>query len=431
MTRWKITPDRWRLAGIVTLLAAFGPGSSPLCTRAYAQASSTTTTTAATTTVTTTTLPIPLALQRATADLEALASYTDALRACHVEALRPAARSNQLEAHCDTIGRIRQRERCLRVLERFRCRGIRAKQDCVARTIVTTSPRLISRGIAQDLRNLLTRRTEGVACMIGPVDGLTTDPIVECPDRKTKPGRFKRFLQLQCSKSDICDALDCTNDALSKIAEAIRSAAGCRREAFSKVARGEVFDEAACSSQAWSACRSVPCSPEPCFAMEALCNETKAFVDGAISGLSEEPHACIVDGFVHCADSDSCTLDRCDGERCVHDATAEGLTCGENENPCKVNVCRKGACTTENRQGDAPCADEGNACTLDVCRDGECEHPVNTMKLGQPCEEGAPCTICKVDETTIHCAERECPEGCMCNAELGCVLENGTGLCPA
>jgi hypothetical protein len=433
MTQRGIVTHRRTRLRVAMLLATAWVWTSPSCTETHAQTSSTSTTTATTTTATTTTLPVPLALREIIADLDALSRYTDALRACHTSAMTRTANGHQLEAHCDTIGHAARRARCERVLGRFRCRSVHALRKCEAVAVVAASQRLVDLGIASRLRSVLATRTQGVACMIGtPVDGLTTDASLGCPlrARPVKPGRFKQYLRLPCATSHVCDDLDCTGDALSTLAGAMRAAVGCRADALAKVAVGEVFDEAACTSSAWAGCVSVGCTSQPCFAMEALCAESKAFVDETLSVLSAPSAGCITDEVVGCDDGNPCTLDRCDGKRCRHDTAADGLACGSSDDPCRVNACRQGACTTESSPNDVPCPDEGDACTLDVCRGGECTHPPNETKLGKPCIDGAPCTICVADRTTMHCAERTCPDGCVCNLALGCVLESGTGRCP-
>jgi hypothetical protein len=434
VTRGAIIADGWSSRSAV-LLAVVCSWTPPFSTWTWAQApSTTTTTTSAATTTVTTTLPVPVALQETIADLAALATYTAQLSECHAGAMERTAQGNQLQAFCDTIGRARKRRRCERAVLGFRCGTVDAMQKCEGPAAATVSRQLVTLGIASALRDLLRTRTQGVACMIGPpVDGLTTEPTVRCPAPKYRvkvPKPLKKVLELGCPKAQVCQSLTCTDDALSKIAGAIMDAVACRTTALSKVAGGDVFDEDSCMTQVWSSCRSADCGTQPCFEMATMCAETREFVDRAFAALSEGSKGCIRDGVFNCDDVNPCTMDRCDGERCIHHETSEGMTCDEDGDPCTVDVCREGVCAKENSPGDVPCADDDNPCTLDVCGGGECRHPANPTQLGQPCGVSK-CTICIADETTMRCAPRTCREGCVCNPDLGCVQDRGAAMCAA
>ena len=118
---------------------------------------------------------------------------------------------------------------------------------------------------------------------------------------------------------------------------------------------------------------------------------------------------CVSDG--DCDDGNSCTVDTCVANACLHSPGNDGASCDDGSacttagecsggacvgtaiscddaNPCTDDSCDAGiGCVhTDNT---TPCASDGNPCTDDMCSAGACTHPANDANS---CSDGVACT---------------------------------------
>ena len=429
---------RWfsarRVRYATPLLLCVAASSTALVTHATAQTSSTTTTTAAATstitssTTTATTTSLPERLRTTLEHLESFKTLIATVRDCHIEAAARAFQRKQQQIKCDVFGTPRKQRRCERKVRRATCYNLRTANDCQITARVSVPPHLAG-DISNGLFAAFSDQTQTISCTLQtPIEGLTTDPqLTSCPKR---PKRVRHLPKLKCRESKGC-AFDCAKLAISMVADAMQAVVECRRAGVQNLFNGEPVDEPACRKAAWLACQDIsfgtePCGDSsPCFDIKSRCEAARDFVDGALSRLFP---ACR-DDIAECDDENPCTTDRCDESEanCVSEKKPNTTPCPDDQNPCTDDVCNNGICDHPRGHDGAACKDDGDVCTDDLCVSGQCVSRGSRAKLGMPCGE-SPCMFCLANAETVTCT-KQCPDGCMCNPQVGCVRASGNAIC--
>lgn len=127
-----------------------------------------------------------------------------------------------------------------------------------------------------------------------------------------------------------------------------------------------------------------------------------------------------------CTTSDACTLPLCDGDTGACD-TSQKLNCDDG-NSCTVDECKNDGCVHTAYTDGSACSDN-NPCTLnDHCYQGKCEG------TDKPCIAPDACIIAACNKTTGNCeqTDRICESSkCItgtCDPAIGCVFK-GNPLC--
>ena len=138
---------------------------------------------------------------------------------------------------------------------------------------------------------------------------------------------------------------------------------------------------------------------------------------GAPLDCDADPDQCSALGCLgpDCNDGDACTLDRLEGDTCVH----EPVDCGAGD-ACGSAACNpdSGVCETTMADDGTTCNDGDHCTILDVCLQGTCAGTDRNCETGDACKPGT------CDPSSGECVASAAPDGTSCDAanNKGCTV---------
>ena len=196
---------------------------------------------------------------------------------------------------------------------------------------------------------------------------------------------------------------------------------------------GELCQEGTCVSGVAVLCDDKnPCTNDSCDAAVGCANvvnqEPCTDYDVCTAGDQCVEGECIAGEELPCDDSNSCTIDTCDGAKgCQH--TPSGGECDDG-NACTLgDTCEGTQCVSP----DILDCDDGNVCTTDSCLPNQgCLHELVEAPCddGNVCSTGDHCTLGGCVATgSLVCDDGNPCTADSCDAQVGCVFEVQDGEC--